>query len=99
MAVLGTSAVNVAIPYIQKDLGVSSDDVRWVSTGYLLTLGVAVPLSGWLGARLGFARVFTIALIVFTVASGLCATARDLSSLIFSGCCRPSPAESSPWWP
>lgn len=82
MAVLGTSIINVAIPHIQKDLGAGADQVRWVSTGYLLTLGVAVPLSGWLGDRFGQTRVYLAALCGFTVASALCALAWDLTSLI-----------------
>jgi EmrB/QacA subfamily drug resistance transporter len=82
LAVLGTSVINVAIPYIQKDLGVSQDDVRWVSTAYLLSLGVAVPLSGWLAERMGLARTFLYSLITFTVASGLCAISWDITSLL-----------------
>lgn len=82
MAVLGTSIINVAIPHIQKDLGAGADQVRWVSTAYLLTLGVAVPLSGWLGDRFGQTRVYLAALAVFTVASALCGMAWDLTSLI-----------------
>lgn len=82
MAVLGTSVINVAIPHIQKDLGASADQVRWVSSAYLLTLGVAVPLSGWLGDRFGQTRVYLAALLVFTVASALCGVAWDLTSLI-----------------
>ncbi|HEY1967327.1 MAG TPA: DHA2 family efflux MFS transporter permease subunit [Pseudonocardia sp.] len=82
LAVLGSSIVNVAIPYIQNGLGVDPDSVHWVSTGYLLTQGVAVPLSGWLSTRLGLTRVFTIGLVVFTVATLLCGIAWDLTSLL-----------------
>ncbi len=82
LAVLGTSVVNVAIPYIQKDLGVSTDEVRWVSTAYLLSLGIAVPLSGWLGGRFGLTRVYLASLVAFTVASGLCGAAWDITSLV-----------------
>jgi EmrB/QacA subfamily drug resistance transporter len=82
MAVLGTSIINVAIPHIQKDLGAGADQVRWVSTGYLLTLGVAVPLSGWLGERFGHTRVYLAALCAFSFASALCGLSWDLTSLI-----------------
>lgn len=82
LAVLGTSVVNVAIPYIQKDLGVSADEVRWVSTAYLLSLGIAVPLSSWLSERFGSTRLLLASLVAFTVASGLCGTAWDITSLV-----------------
>ncbi|HEX6493215.1 MAG TPA: MFS transporter, partial [Candidatus Dormibacteraeota bacterium] len=53
MAVLDTSIVNVAIPHIQNQFGGSNDDVQWVVTGYTLSMGVVVPVSGWLGDRFG----------------------------------------------
>ncbi|MDT7777415.1 MAG: hypothetical protein QOC67_6339, partial [Pseudonocardiales bacterium] len=57
MSVLDTSIVNVAIPTIQKDFGAATDDIQWIATAYTLALGVIVPLSGWLGDRLGMTRV------------------------------------------
>jgi len=82
MSVLDTSIVNVAIPHIQTELGASTDDVEWVVTGYTLALGVIVPLSGWLGLRLGLTTVYNLALAGFAVASGLCGLAWNLDVLI-----------------
>jgi EmrB/QacA subfamily drug resistance transporter len=82
LAVLGSSIINVAIPYIQTGLGIDPEAVHWVSTGYLLTQGVAVPLSGWLSLRYGLTRVFTAGLVVFTVATFLCGLAWDLTSML-----------------
>jgi EmrB/QacA subfamily drug resistance transporter len=82
MSVLDTSIVNVAIPSIQRELGASIDDVKWVVTGYTLALGVVVPLSGWLGDRLGLTRVYLGSLLGFTAASALCGMAWDLPSMI-----------------
>ena len=45
---MDSSIVNVAIAYIQKDLGGGADDVAWVSTAYSLGLAVFVPTSNWL---------------------------------------------------
>src|SRR5882724_6454288 len=53
MSILDTSIVNVAIPVIQKQFGVSTDSIQWISTSYTLTEGVVVPMSAWLGARVG----------------------------------------------
>ena len=82
MSVLDTSIVNVAIPHIQTELGASADDVEWIVTGYTLALGVIVPLSGWLGLRLGLTTVYILSLVGFAVASGLCGLAWNLDVLI-----------------
>ena len=82
MSVLDTSIVNVAIPHIQTELGASARDVEWVVTGYTLALGVVVPLSGWLGNRIGLTRLYTMCLLGFAGASALCGLAGNLDTLI-----------------
>jgi EmrB/QacA subfamily drug resistance transporter len=82
MSVLDISIVNVAIPTIQRDFGSSTDDIQWISTAYTLALGVVVPLSGWLGDRLGLAKTYLYGLIAFALASALCGLAWDLNSMI-----------------
>jgi len=83
MSTLDTSIVNVAIPTMQKQFGVSTTDIEWVSTAYTLCLGVIVPTSAWLGERLGLKRLYLIALISFSAFSALCGMAGDLNSMIF----------------
>jgi MFS family permease len=53
MSILDTSIVNVAIPTLQNEFGVTTDDVEWVVTAYTLVLGVVVPASAWLGIASG----------------------------------------------
>ena len=72
MAFLDSSIVNVAIPKLMALFGVGPDQVEWVVTGYLLTSGVVVPITGYLGNRFGYKRVFIAALAVFTAGSALC---------------------------
>ncbi|MDT7636166.1 MAG: hypothetical protein QOC83_454 [Pseudonocardiales bacterium] len=83
MSVLDTSIVNVAIPTIQKDFGAATDDIQWIATAYTLALGVIVPLSGWLGDRLGMTRVYLVCLVLFAGASALCGLSWNLNSMIF----------------
>src|SRR5882757_3389042 len=83
MSTLDTSIVNVAIPTMQKQFGVSTTDIEWVSTAYTLCLGVIVPTSAWLGERLGLKRLYLIALISFSAFSALCGMAGGLNSMIF----------------
>jgi EmrB/QacA subfamily drug resistance transporter len=83
MTVLDTSIVNVAIPRMQSQFGASPDDIEWVSTAYTLCLGVIVPTSAWLGARLGLKRLYLISLLGFAACSALCGTAGNLDMMIF----------------
>ena len=60
--------VNVALPTFVKDFDASTTTVEWVVTGYLLSLAVFIPVSGWAGDRFGTKRTFMFALSVFTLA-------------------------------
>ncbi|GAA0901384.1 DHA2 family efflux MFS transporter permease subunit [Pseudonocardia zijingensis] len=82
LSALDTSSVNVALPSIERALSASADDGRWVSTGYSLAMGVAIPLSKWLGDRIGISRLYVICLAVFTAGSTLCGLAWDIGSMI-----------------
>jgi EmrB/QacA subfamily drug resistance transporter len=82
VSVLDVTIVNVAIPTIRTDLGVSTTDVQWITTAYALTIGVLVPASGWLADRFGLRRVYIVALIGFALTSALCGLAWDLPSLV-----------------
>jgi EmrB/QacA subfamily drug resistance transporter len=82
MSVLDLSIINVAIPSIRRDLGASIESVQWISTAYSLTEGVMVPASAWLGARFGLKRLYIALIVLFTIASLLCALSTGLSGLI-----------------
>jgi EmrB/QacA subfamily drug resistance transporter len=82
MSVLDVTIVNVAVPSIQKDFGGALDDVLWIATGYTLTLGVVVPLSGWLGDRFGLTNLYIGALVGFAIGSAACGLAWNLDTLI-----------------
>jgi EmrB/QacA subfamily drug resistance transporter len=83
MSVLDVTIVNVAVPSIQKDFGGALDDVLWIATAYTLTLGVVVPLSGWLGDRFGLRTIYVVALVGFAVGSAACGLAWSLDVLVF----------------
>jgi EmrB/QacA subfamily drug resistance transporter len=83
MSVLDTTIINVAVPTIQNDFGTSPDNIQWISTAYSLSLGVVVPLSGWLSDRVGMTRTYVLSLIGFAVGSALCGLAWDLPSMVF----------------
>jgi EmrB/QacA subfamily drug resistance transporter len=82
MVFLDGTVVNVALPAIRSDLNADLAGLQWVLTGYLLTLGSLLLLGGSLGDVKGRRKVFSAGLVVFTIASVLCAVAPVLPVLI-----------------
>lgn len=82
MQVLDGTIANVSLPTIAGNLGVSTDNGTWVITSFAVANGVTVPLTGWLMARFGVVRTFTVSVFAFTAASFLCGIAWSLPSLI-----------------
>jgi DHA2 family multidrug resistance protein len=83
MAVIDSSIVNVALNTMAGNLGASVDEIGWVTTGYILSQVIVMPLNGWLTARFGRRNFYASALVVFTVASLLCGTANNVWLLVF----------------
>lgn len=81
MDILDTTIVNVALPKLGGQLG-SSESIQWVATGYMLSLAIWIPGSGWIGDKFGTKRVFIFALAMFTAASALCGAANSINQLI-----------------
>jgi EmrB/QacA subfamily drug resistance transporter len=79
---LDQTVVNLALPKIIGDFGISVTDAAWISTAYILANAVFVPVWGKLGDTAGRKRIYLIGFIGFTIASGLCAVAWNLSSMI-----------------
>ncbi len=82
MATIDTSIVNVAIPQIRGQLGASLQEITWVTTAYMIAMVIIMPLTGFLGSFFGQKRVYLVSLIVFTIGSVLCGTARSLEMLV-----------------
>ena len=82
MDILDTTIVNVALPSLARDFHASTNTIEWVVTGYLLSLALWIPASGWLGDRFGTKRIFIFALVMFTLASALCGAAWSIGSLV-----------------
>ena len=82
MNVLDTSIANVSIPAIAGDLGVSPDQGTWVITSFGVANAISLPLTGWLTRRFGQVRLFISSVVLFVIASFLCALAPSLELLI-----------------
>jgi EmrB/QacA subfamily drug resistance transporter len=82
IAAVDSSAVNVALPAISRDLGGGFAAQQWVSNSYLLTLSALILLAGSLTDKLGERRVFTAGVLGFGIGSALCAAAPTIGVLI-----------------
>ncbi|QUH05808.1 multidrug efflux MFS transporter [Saccharopolyspora erythraea] len=78
---MDATIVNVALPAIGADFAVAPSATSAVNIGYLVSLAVCIPVSGWLGDRFGTKRVFLAAFGAFVAASALCGAAQDLPQL------------------
>lgn len=81
MDVLDITSVNVALPTLAREFDAPISGIEWVVLGYLLSLAVFIPASGWFGDRFGTKVTFLSALVVFTGASVLCGAAQSLTQL------------------
>src|SRR6476659_6165675 len=82
MTILDATIVNVALPTIGRDFGVSATAVDGIVIAFLVSLAVTIPASGWLGDRYGGKRVLLAAIALFTAASALCGLASSLGELV-----------------
>ena len=82
MIVVDVSIVNVALPVIQRDLGVGQAELAWVLDGYLIAFGSFLLVAGRLGDLLGRKRVLLGGLGVFVGASALCGLAPNVELLV-----------------
>ncbi|HEY1830701.1 MAG TPA: MFS transporter [Acidimicrobiales bacterium] len=72
MTFIDQTIVSIAVPNIQRELGLSSTGVQWVVNGYLLSLAALFALGGRLSDIFGHARMCVVGVVVFTIASAMC---------------------------
>ncbi len=83
MEVLDTTIVNVALPQMAGNLGATNQEIGWVSTGYILSNVVVLPMTAFLAARFGRKRYLTFSILLFIAASFFCGTSHSLGELVF----------------
>jgi EmrB/QacA subfamily drug resistance transporter len=84
MVILDATIVNVALPSIQRDLGLDEANLQWIVNAYTLVFGGFLLLGGRAGDLIGRKRLFLVGLVIFTVASLLNGLAVSSEMLIGS---------------
>ncbi|WP_229679932.1 DHA2 family efflux MFS transporter permease subunit [Saccharopolyspora thermophila] len=82
MQILDVTILNVALATLGREFGVDAAALQWVLTGYMISLAVFIPSSGWIADRYGSKRTFQLAVVIFTLASVLCGVSGSLWMLV-----------------
>ncbi len=79
---LDTTALNVALPAMRRELDASVAGMQWTIDAYTLVLASLLMLAGSTADRIGRRKVFMAGLVLFTLGSALCSLAPNLEALI-----------------
>jgi EmrB/QacA subfamily drug resistance transporter len=79
---LDATVITPAIPMMASSFAVPPLALNTGVSAYMLTLGVFIPVSGWMADRFGARKIFATAIALFTAASLLCALAPTLSIFV-----------------
>jgi MFS transporter, DHA2 family, multidrug resistance protein len=82
MEVLDTTIINVALPQMAGNLGATIQEIAWVSTGYILSNVVVLPMTAFFTATFGRKNYLSFSIVLFIVASFLCGTSSSLGELV-----------------
>jgi MFS family permease len=86
MAFIDSTAVNVALPSMQRDLQSDAAGLQWVIEGYTLFLSALILIGGSLGDIFGRRLIFVIGIALFAAASAGCAGAQTILVLNVARC-------------
>src|SRR5690348_8364901 len=82
MAFIDGTALNVALPALQKELHADGAQLLWIVNAYLLTLAALILLGGSLGDHYGRKRIFGLGIVIFALASLACGLAPTIGFLL-----------------
>ena len=82
MEVLDTTIINVALPQMAGNLSATVQEIAWVSTGYILSNVVVLPMTAFLTATFGRRNYLSVSIVIFIGASFMCGTSNSLGELV-----------------
>lgn len=84
MGFIDGAVLSIAVPALRENLGAGLAEAQWISNAYLLFLSSLLLIGGAAGDRFGIKRVFSIGIVLFVLASMVCAIAPNALLLIIS---------------
>ena len=82
VVILNETIMSVALPRLMDGLQVSASAVQWLTTAFLITMAVVIPVTGFLMERVNTRRIFLTAMSLFIAGTTICALASGLPVLI-----------------
>lgn len=80
--ILNETIMGVALPHIMSGLGVEAATAQWVTTAFMLTMAVVIPVTGFLMQRFSTRTIYCTAMIFFSLGTLVCAVAPDFAVLV-----------------
>ncbi len=82
VVILNETILNVALPHLIDSLDVSPSTVQWVTTGFMLTMAVVIPTTGWILSRLTTRQAYSLAMGSFLTGTVIAALAPGFGALL-----------------
>ncbi|WP_313813880.1 MDR family MFS transporter [Glutamicibacter sp.] len=82
VVILNETIMNVALPVLMEEFNVTADAIQWLSTIFMLTMAVVIPMTGFLLQRFSTRHVFVLAIGLFTLGTTLAALSPGLGVLL-----------------
>lgn len=82
VVILNETLMMVALPHLMKDLGITASAAQWLSTAFMLTMAVVIPITGFLLQRLNTRPVFILAMSLFCLGTLISALAPGFVVLV-----------------
>lgn len=80
---LNETIMSVAIQPLMNDLSVTASAAQWLTTAFLLTMAVVIPITGFLLQRINTRPIYVLAMSIFSVGTLICAVSPGLELLVF----------------
>lgn len=84
IVILNETTLNIAIKAVMDDMGVTERTAQWLTTAFMLTMAVIIPVSGWLLERFSTKRVFLLAMSLFIAGTFIVASG-PLFGIVLAG--------------
>ena len=81
--VMDGTIANVALPHMAGSFSATRDESMWILTFYLISSGIVIPSVDFLSKFFGRKNFYVISILMFTIASFLCGTAKSLGAMVF----------------